>query len=50
MTSQCVSGTFRTPEEYAELLRNVSREEIIIAANMVTEDTVFILESEKEEE
>ena len=50
MTSQCVSGTFRTPEEYAELLKNVSREEIILAANMVTEDTVFILESEKEEE
>jgi predicted Zn-dependent peptidase len=49
MESQCLSGTFRTPEEYAELLNNVSREEIIIAANMVTEDTVFILESEKEE-
>lgn len=50
MTSQCVSGTFRTPEEYSELLSQVSREEIILAANMVTEDTVFILESEKEEE
>lgn len=49
MESQCLSGTFRTPEEYAELLNNVSREEIVIAANMVTEDTVFILESEKEE-
>lgn len=50
MHSQCLSGTFRTPEEYSELLRNVSREEIIVAANMVTEDTVFILESEKEDE
>lgn len=49
MTSQCLSGVFRTPEEYAELLGNVSREEIIIAANMVTEDTVYILESEKED-
>lgn len=49
MTSQCLSGTFRTPGEYAELLENVSREEIIIAANMVTEDTVYILESEKED-
>ena len=50
MMSQCLSGTFRTPEEYAEELRAVSREEIIVAANMVTEDTVFILESEKEDE
>ncbi len=50
MTSQCVSGTFRTPSEYAELLNAVSREEVIIAANMVTEDTVYILESDKEEE
>ena len=50
MHSQCLSGTFRTPEEYAELLNAVSREEIIVAANMVTEDTVFILESEKEDE
>lgn len=50
MTSQCASGQFRTPNEYAELIKNVSREEIILAANMVTEDTVYILESEKEEE
>lgn len=50
MTSQCVSGTFRTPSEYSELLNAVSREEVIIAANMVTEDTVYILESDKEEE
>ena len=50
MESQCLSGTFRTPAEYAELIGSVSREEIIIAANVVTEDTVFILESEEEEE
>ena len=49
MQSQCVSGTFRTPSEYSELISSVSREEIIIAANMVTEDTVYILESEKED-
>ncbi len=45
-----LSGEFRTPEDYIELINNVSREEIILAANMVTEDTVFILESEKEAE
>jgi len=49
-TMNCLSGEFRTPEQYIELIENVSREEVIIAANMVTEDTVFILESEKEEE
>ncbi|MBQ8503273.1 MAG: insulinase family protein [Clostridia bacterium] len=49
-TMNCLSGEFRAPVEYAELISNVSREEIIIAANMVTEDTVFILESEKEAE
>ncbi len=49
-TINCLSGEFRTPEEYTKLIKNVSREEIIIAANMVTEDTVFILESEKEAE
>ena len=32
------------------MIENVSREEIIVAANMVTEDTIYILESEKEEE
>ena len=48
-TSQCMSGEFLTPENYIEMIENVSREEIIVAANMVTEDTVFILESEKEE-
>lgn len=49
-TMQCNKGDFRTPEEYAAMMKDVSREEIIVAANMVTEDTVFILESEKEAE
>lgn len=48
-TLQCMSGEFLTPEDYIAMIENVSREEIIVAANMVTEDTVFILESEKEE-
>ena len=50
MTSQCTSGQFRTPKEYCELINNVSREEIILAANLITEDTVYILQSEKEAE
>ena len=49
-TMQCMSGEFLTPEDYINMIENVSREEIIVAANMVTEDTVFILESEKEAE
>lgn len=49
-TMQCMSGDFLTPEDYINMIENVSREEIIVAANMVTEDTVFILESEKEDE
>ena len=49
-TSQISSGTFRTPEEFISDIEKVSREEIILAANCVTEDTVYILEGEKEEE
>ena len=41
------ASKFYTPEEIADLIRSVSREEIVVAANMVTEDTVFILQSEK---
>ncbi len=48
--SHCNSPTIRTPEQLCEDIQNVSREEIILAANMITEDTVFILESEKEAE
>ena len=49
-TLQCNRADFRTPGEYAAQMSDVSREEIIVAANMVTEDTVFILEGEKEAE
>ena len=44
------AGKFYSPEEIAEMVRAVSREEIVVAANMITEDTVFILKSENEEE
>lgn len=44
-----VSGEFYTPEQIAKMIETVSREEIIVAAAGVTEDTVFILESEKED-
>ncbi|MBR3817369.1 MAG: insulinase family protein [Clostridia bacterium] len=47
-TMQCNKPDFRSPEDYAAMMKDVSREEIIVAANMVTEDTVFILESEAE--
>lgn len=47
-TMQCNKPDFRSPEDYAAMIKDVSREEIIVAANMVTEDTVFILESEAE--
>ena len=40
-----VSGTFYKPEQIAEMLKAVSREEVILAANMISEDTVFILQS-----
>ena len=43
-------GDFYTPEQIAKMIETVSREEIIVAALGVTEDTVFILESEKEDE
>lgn len=46
--SHITSGTFETPEQTAAEIKGVSREEIILAANMVTEDTIFMLESEKE--
>ena len=50
MTSMCLDGDFMTPEMYIAMTDSVSREEIIVAANMVTQDTVYILESEKEAE
>ena len=44
-----VSAVFQTPQDFAELLQSVSREEVILAANLVSEDTVFLLESGKKE-
>ncbi len=49
LIGQCASGSFDTPEKIAADIQNVSREEIILAANMVTEDTVYILEAESKE-
>ena len=48
MTSECLSGDFMTPDMYIAMTEGVSREEIIVAANMVTQDTVYILEKEAE--
>ena len=45
----CASGEFFTPDEISLLIKKVSREEIVVAASMVTKDTVFILESNGEE-
>ncbi len=41
--SQCVSGKYKYPEEFIEDFKNVTKEEIINAANDVTLDTVFML-------
>lgn len=49
MTSYAVKNEITEPTALADMIKNVCREEIIIAASMVTEDTVFILESESEE-
>ncbi|MBE6773001.1 MAG: insulinase family protein [Ruminococcaceae bacterium] len=49
MTSLCTSNELTEPSVYGDMINAVCREEIIIAASMVTEDTVFILESEKED-
>ena len=46
----CSTGEFFTPDAISEMIKAVSREEIIVAAFSVSEDTVFILESEKKEE
>lgn len=49
MTSFCNKSELTEPSTHAESINAVCREEIILAASMVTEDTVFILESEKED-
>ncbi len=50
LTSQAVSEEFLSPDALISGIENVTRKEIIAAANSVTEDTVYILESEKEED
>lgn len=49
MTSCCNKNELTEPSEYGRKINEVCREEIILAASMVTEDTVFILEGEKED-
>ncbi len=49
MLSSCLQNELLSPEAYADMINGVCREEIILAASMVTEDTVYILESEDEE-
>ena len=42
------ASKFFTPAQIADMIRAVSREEIVLAANMITEDTVYMLKSEEE--
>lgn len=49
MSSFCTKNELVEPSVYSDMINAVCREEIILAASMVTEDTVFILESEKED-
>ncbi|MGN0447042.1 MAG: EF-P 5-aminopentanol modification-associated protein YfmF [Acutalibacteraceae bacterium] len=48
MLSSCLQNELASPESYGKMIESVCREEIILAASMVTEDTVYILESEGE--
>ncbi len=41
--SQCFQDTVRTPEEYSKALDNVTREEIIEAANSLTLNMIYVL-------
>lgn len=50
MLSYTTASSFVSPEQMIEMINAVSREEIIVAANMVSEDTVYILEASKEEQ
>ncbi|MCQ2462609.1 MAG: insulinase family protein [Clostridia bacterium] len=47
-SNQIASGAVIHPDEMAELVKNISKEEIIIAANDVTLDTVFVLKADGE--
>ena len=42
--SQCVSGEYKYPEEFIEEFKNVTRDDVMKAAQEVTLDTVFMLE------
>ncbi|MBQ8029225.1 MAG: insulinase family protein [Clostridia bacterium] len=50
MLSYSVDSVYYSPEKLCELINAVSKEEIIVAASLITLDTVYILEGEKEEE
>ena len=43
------SAVFQTPEELADAIDSVSREEVVLAANLVSEDTVYILDDSGKE-
>ncbi len=47
--SQCVSGAYKYPEDFIDGFKNVTREDIIKAAQDVTLDTVFMLEGTAKE-
>ena len=49
LLSYTENSVYYSPEELSDMIKNVSREEIIVAANMVEEDTVYVLEAEREE-
>ena len=50
MTAYCTKNEIAEPSSLGEMINAVCREEIILAAQMVTEDTVFILESNSKED
>ena len=47
--SQCVSGAYKYPEDFINDFKNVTKEEIMKAAQDVTLDTVFMLEGTAKE-
>lgn len=46
MLSYSTSSSFVSTETIMEMIKKVTMEEIIVAANMISEDTVYILESQ----
>lgn len=49
-SQQIVTGKLKTPEEYSENIRKVTRDDVIKAAKRVTLDSVFMLKGVKEQE